>query len=208
MRRTGDGIPRERRRDDEGVPSVYPGAAEGLAAAPASVTGPDRLARVGGWIIECATASELHARVRGDNGVGRLRRLWRGPARGAASASNGRPIARRRRLRRHLLTLDVHPGAASSASSRLGASTSPARGFRGKGIEIVVSLPRRPGRRRWRGPCRGSGSKQGRSLSRWNRTRGPRGGHTRSSSGTSRAVARLLSAFSDPGFTPRSMAER
>ena len=44
-----------------------------------------------------------------------------------------------------------------------------------------------------------------------NRTRGPgtaRGGHTRSSSGTSRAVARLLSAFTDPGFTPRSMAER
>ena len=35
-----------------------------------------------------------------------------------------------------------------------------------------------------------------------------RGGHTRSSSGTSRAVARLLSAFTDPGFTPRSMAER
>ena len=48
-------------------------------------------------------------------------------------------------------------------------------------------------------------------LSRWDRTRGPgtaRAGHTRSSSGTSRAVARLLSAFTDPGFTPRSMAER
>ena len=49
------------------------------------------------------------------------------------------------------------------------------------------------------------------SRSRSRRARGPgtaRGGHTRSSSGTSRAVARLLSAFTDPGFTPRSMAER
>ena len=44
-----------------------------------------------------------------------------------------------------------------------------------------------------------------------NRTQGPgtaRGGHTRSSSGTSRAIARFLSAFTDPGFKPRSMAER
>ena len=31
---------------------------------------PDRLARVGEWIVECATASELLARVRGDNGSG------------------------------------------------------------------------------------------------------------------------------------------
>ena len=46
------------------------GAAEGLAAALARVTDPDRLARVGDWIIECATASELLARVRGDNGPG------------------------------------------------------------------------------------------------------------------------------------------
>ena len=46
------------------------GAAEGLAAALAGVTDPDRLARVGDWIIECATASELLARVRGDNGSG------------------------------------------------------------------------------------------------------------------------------------------
>ena len=46
------------------------GAAEGLAAALADVTDPDRLARVGDWIIECATASELLARVRGDNGSG------------------------------------------------------------------------------------------------------------------------------------------
>ena len=46
------------------------GAAEGLAAALAGVTGPDRLARVGDWIIECATASELLARVRGDDGSG------------------------------------------------------------------------------------------------------------------------------------------
>ncbi len=45
-------------------------AAEGLAAALAGVTDPDRLARVGDWIIECATASELLARVRGDNGSG------------------------------------------------------------------------------------------------------------------------------------------
>ena len=44
------------------------GAAEGLAAALADVTDPDRLARVGDWIIECATGSELLARVRGDNG--------------------------------------------------------------------------------------------------------------------------------------------
>ena len=46
------------------------GAAEGLATALAGVTDPDRLARVGDWIIECATASELLARVRGDNGSG------------------------------------------------------------------------------------------------------------------------------------------
>ena len=46
------------------------GAAEGLAAALADVTDPDRLARVGDWIIECATASELLARVRGDSGSG------------------------------------------------------------------------------------------------------------------------------------------
>ena len=46
------------------------GAAEGLAAALAGITDPDRLARVGDWIIECATASELLARVRGDDGSG------------------------------------------------------------------------------------------------------------------------------------------
>ena len=46
------------------------GAAKGLAAALAGVTDPDRLARVGDWIIECATTSELLARVRGDNGSG------------------------------------------------------------------------------------------------------------------------------------------
>ena len=45
-------------------------AAEGLAAALAGVTDPDRLARVGDWIIECASASELLACVRGDNGSG------------------------------------------------------------------------------------------------------------------------------------------
>ena len=43
------------------------GAAEGLAAALAGVTDPERLAQVGDWIIECATASDLLARVRGDN---------------------------------------------------------------------------------------------------------------------------------------------
>ena len=42
------------------------GAAEGLAAALAGVTDPDRLGRVGDWIIECETASDLLARVRGD----------------------------------------------------------------------------------------------------------------------------------------------
>ena len=46
------------------------GAAEGLAAALADVTDPDRLARVGDWIIECVTASELLARVRDNNGSG------------------------------------------------------------------------------------------------------------------------------------------
>ena len=46
------------------------GAAEGLAAALAGVTEPERLARVGDWIIDCATASELLARVRGDDGSG------------------------------------------------------------------------------------------------------------------------------------------
>ena len=46
------------------------GAAEGLAAALAGVTDPDRLARAGDWIIECATAADLLARVRGDNGPG------------------------------------------------------------------------------------------------------------------------------------------
>ena len=46
------------------------GAAEELAAALAGVTDPARLARVGDWIIECATASELLARVRSGNGSG------------------------------------------------------------------------------------------------------------------------------------------
>ena len=47
-----------------------PAAAEGLAAALTGVTDPDRLGRVGDWIIECATASELLARVRGDSRSG------------------------------------------------------------------------------------------------------------------------------------------
>ena len=42
------------------------GAAEDLAAALAGVTDPDRLGRVGDWIIECATAADLLARVRAD----------------------------------------------------------------------------------------------------------------------------------------------
>ena len=46
------------------------GGGEGLAAALAGVTDPDRLARVSDWIIECATASELLARLRGDDGSG------------------------------------------------------------------------------------------------------------------------------------------
>ena len=45
-------------------------AAEGLAAALAGVTDPERLGRVGDWIIECATASDLLARVRRDDGSG------------------------------------------------------------------------------------------------------------------------------------------
>jgi len=40
---------------------------EGLAAALAGVTDPDRFAQVGDWIIECATAADLLARVRGDS---------------------------------------------------------------------------------------------------------------------------------------------
>ena len=46
------------------------GAAERLAAALAGVTDPERLGRVGDWIIECATASELLARVRRDGRSG------------------------------------------------------------------------------------------------------------------------------------------
>ena len=42
-------------------------AAEELAAALAGVADPEGLARVGDWIIECTTTSELLARVRGDN---------------------------------------------------------------------------------------------------------------------------------------------
>ncbi len=45
-------------------------AAEGLAAALAGVTDPERLGRVGEWIIECATASDLLARVRRARGSG------------------------------------------------------------------------------------------------------------------------------------------
>ena len=45
-------------------------AAEGLAAALAGVTDAERLGRVGDWIIECATASDLLARVGRDHGAG------------------------------------------------------------------------------------------------------------------------------------------
>ena len=45
-------------------------AAKGLAGALAGVTDPERLGRVGDWIIECATASELLARVRDDGRSG------------------------------------------------------------------------------------------------------------------------------------------
>ena len=45
-------------------------AGELLAAALAGVTDPDRLGRVGDWIIECATAPELLAHVRGDDPSG------------------------------------------------------------------------------------------------------------------------------------------
>ncbi len=43
-------------------------AADGLAAALAGVTDPERLGRVGEWMIECATAEDLLARVRRDHG--------------------------------------------------------------------------------------------------------------------------------------------
>ena len=43
-------------------------AAEGLAAALSGVTDPERLGRVGEWIIECGTAADLLARVRRDDG--------------------------------------------------------------------------------------------------------------------------------------------
>ena len=45
-------------------------AGEALAAALAGVADPERLGRVGDWIIECSTASELLARVRGDGRSG------------------------------------------------------------------------------------------------------------------------------------------
>ena len=45
-------------------------AGELLAAALADVTDPERLGRVGDWIIECATAPELLAHVRGDDPSG------------------------------------------------------------------------------------------------------------------------------------------
>ena len=45
-------------------------SAERLAAALVGVTDAERLGRVGDWIIECATASDLLARVRRDNGSG------------------------------------------------------------------------------------------------------------------------------------------
>ena len=44
--------------------------ADELAAALAGGADPERLGRVGDWIIECATASDLLARVRRDNGSG------------------------------------------------------------------------------------------------------------------------------------------
>ena len=54
-------------------------AAEGLAEAGrrpgrgrGRVADPERLGRVGDWIIECGTASELLARVRGDERAGGL----------------------------------------------------------------------------------------------------------------------------------------
>ena len=43
---------------------------ERLAAALAGVTDPDRLAQVGDWIIECATAADLIARVLDEGRVG------------------------------------------------------------------------------------------------------------------------------------------
>ncbi len=52
------------------LPASSTGAAEGLAAALAGVTDADRLARTGDWIIECVTASDLLARVRGDGRSG------------------------------------------------------------------------------------------------------------------------------------------
>ena len=45
-------------------------AGENLAAALAGVADAERLGRVGDWIIECATASELLAHVRDDGRAG------------------------------------------------------------------------------------------------------------------------------------------
>ena len=65
------GIARERALLCRQAARKFDGAtAEGLAAVLAEVTDPDRLGRVGDWIIECATASDLLARVRGDGRSG------------------------------------------------------------------------------------------------------------------------------------------
>ena len=62
-------------------------AAQGLAAALAGVTDPERLRRVGDWIIECATASEPLARVRGDGRSAGWRRRRARPRRQAPDRS-------------------------------------------------------------------------------------------------------------------------
>ena len=65
------GIARERTLLCRQAARKFDGAAgEGLAAALRGVTDPDRLGQVGDWIIECATASDLLGRVRGDGRSG------------------------------------------------------------------------------------------------------------------------------------------
>ena len=66
--RRAEGIEQRRAEGIEQAHAAVPSASgEGLAAALAGVTDPDRLAQVGDWIIECETAADLLARVRGDS---------------------------------------------------------------------------------------------------------------------------------------------
>ena len=81
--------PRPRRRPTRAVPPVL----ERLAAALAGVTDPDRLAQVGDWIIECATAADHPGPVRSA--------AWPTPACSAHGRVAPRPARARRRRDRH-----------------------------------------------------------------------------------------------------------